>query len=93
MSEAKRGKKASPETIARIAASLLGNQYAVGHKHTAEVRAKMTAERLERWADPVYRAKMCAARAGCQRGMKHSPERVAHMVAGKKRVALARGDK
>ena len=49
---------------AAVSAFLIGNAHALGHRHTPEVRAKMSAARKGRRASPETRTKMSAALKG-----------------------------
>lgn len=42
ISDARKNKKATPETRLKISRSLLGNQHLLGHKHSAETRMKIS---------------------------------------------------
>lgn len=45
MSAAKKGKPLSSEHCAKLSAALIGNQYALGMRHTPETKAKMSEQR------------------------------------------------
>lgn len=52
---------ASPETKAKISASLIGNQYHAGVAHTEETKSKISAWGKNRCKSPEHRAKIAAA--------------------------------
>lgn len=66
----RKGKKLTSEHLAKLSESHKGNNYNIGFKHTAETKAKLSAERKSRYENPEYRAKMQSIRIG----KKHSPE-------------------
>ena len=70
-SAAQTGKHLSPETRTKLSAAMMGNTHGLGHRHSAETRAKMSAARSNPSAE--YRAKLSAARVG----LRPSPEALA----------------
>jgi len=56
-----KGRKLSSETRAKISKSLKGNTCHLGHKHTAETRAKMSATKKGKALSAETRAKISAA--------------------------------
>jgi hypothetical protein len=79
----------SPETRKRMSLHRLGNRNAagnqnhLGHRHSSEAIAKMSAAKIGRKLSPATKAKMSAALQGNQRslGYKHSPEAKAKIAA------------
>lgn len=62
--DAIRGKKATQETCTKISNALRGNNYALGHKHTPETRAKISARLKGRTPTQETRVKLSTAQRG-----------------------------
>jgi len=81
------GKKHTAEHRAKISAALMGNKYNLGHKASAEVRAKMSAaQKLRLPVSAEGRAKMSAGQKGNKNalGRKHTAETRERMSAARK---------
>ena len=80
------GLKHTPKTKANMSAGLMGNQYAKGHKQTAEAKANASTGLREFYKDPKERAKISARMMGNQHnlGYKHTAEARSNMAAAQK---------
>lgn len=86
-SEARKGRKLSDETRAKMSAAQMGNKKWCGKHHTPETRAKMSAAQKGKKLSAEARAKLSAAKMGNKNrcGKHHTPESRAKMSASQKR--------
>lgn len=77
---ASRGRKASPQTRAKLSANLMGNKRSLGRKHSQETRAKMSIARTGLKHSQQTRQKLSTANTG----KTQSPETIAKLSAIRK---------